>query len=858
MKKYLPFLFFFGIANLMFAQVEVGISGIITEDENPITDWTVFYSYDGDAEVHSVLSDVGGIYNIEFLSDENLNEGCGSVFVIDCWGNVISQEFCWSETDFEFVLDFEICEADNQCFVVVDYSISPNEAILSAFAGPDTPNMTYSWTDETGLVLSSEPDLIVTEEGVYCVVAQDLLTGCAATECVDIIFEDQGGCISWIEQTEFVDQAGNLVDALNVLAFEGVAPYTYEWSTGETTEQILPTDESVYCATVTDNLGCTSESCYDYVSGNSDSLCFLVIFEQESQDGIIDLQAFATGIGEIEYIWSNGDTGSLITLFDEGTYCVTITDENECQQSQCYDFVFGDCSVTIGCDPTETGAELFAFSEGVAPITYQWSTGEITQGILVTETAEYCVTMTDGVGCEAVSCQFVDLTNIGGECVTFIQVEYLDDEQVELTALGEGAGSLTYIWDTGADTESIIVTEEGEYCVTTVDAAECESFNCVYVSIGEVDCASWITEVDNGDFSILTVQSTEEIASIIWSTGAMTQSIEVDEDGVYCALIATTEDCFANACYEYNANEGTSAQINGVISTNDQVLNDGFVYLIEYDADEGTLTAVDTVWAQGGFFNIEDVPYGQYLIKAALTPDAPDYDLFLPSYHHLALLWSDASFVDVNQPNIDVSIDMIEGDNPGGPGFIGGLVSEGANATGGTLVRDEGDPISGVSILLLDEFDNPVVYSETDGGGNFSFENIAFGTYKVYIDVLAKAPVFKLVTISDENPEYDNIEFEINTNNIVLTDVEDIPEINSFNVYPNPFTSFIDLEFELSQTAELSIKLYNSNGVLMSSYDHSNLNNGRKKIQTNEFVPGLYFIHIQHKNGSIIRRIVKY
>ena len=58
---------------------------------------------------------------------------------------------------------------------------------------------------------------------------------------------------------------------------------------------------------------------------------------------------------------------------------------------------------------------------------------------------------------------------------------------------------------------------------------------------------------------------------------------------------------------------------------------------------------------------------------------------------------------------------MIHGDNPGGPGFIGGLISEGANFTGSDDSRSgDGDPLENVTMLLLDENDNPVAHTVTE------------------------------------------------------------------------------------------------------------------------------------------------
>jgi hypothetical protein len=76
--------------------------------------------------------------------------------------------------------------------------------------------------------------------------------------------------------------------------------------------------------------------------------------------------------------------------------------------------------------------------------------------------------------------------------------------------------------------------------------------------------------------------------------------------------------------------------------------------------------------------------------KAALLPGTPFYDDYLPSYYSGSLLWSGATpllplsnaswWGGCNIPHF--YIDLIPGQNPVGPGFIGGLVREGANLQG--------------------------------------------------------------------------------------------------------------------------------------------------------------------------------
>lgn len=107
------------------------------------------------------------------------------------------------------------------------------------------------------------------------------------------------------------------------------------------------------------------------------------------------------------------------------------------------------------------------------------------------------------------------------------------------------------------------------------------------------------------------------------------------------------------------------------------------VFLIVHDSAAGTLTAVDTFENNGsayGTFFFWTTP-GDYLVKAALTPSDSKYTDYLPTYYGDSLNWYDATVVSTSMRPY-LRINLVPGVNPGGPGFVGGLISQGANRQG--------------------------------------------------------------------------------------------------------------------------------------------------------------------------------
>jgi hypothetical protein len=501
------------------------------------------------------------------------------------------------------------------------------------------------------------------------------------------------------------------------------------------------------------------------------------------------LSAVAGGVAPYAYIWNTGEITSSIFPNAPGDYCVTITDNQGCEASDCYS-IYPDTSCTVAISP-DFGAnpptlEAIGSSQN-PPYVYQWSTGETTATITPNSMGQYCVTMTDNIGCEASDCFWYSPDST---CNVFIDAVLVQGGTLyQLDAMAGGTAPFTYDWSTGETSSSIVVSQDGTYCVTITDAAGCTATSCISVVF---------TPVDN--------------------------------------YLVAGDIYFSDS-----------------INTPFNDLS-GQAYLIEYDQMAGTLTAIDSVDFSVNpnsqiTYSFGTVPAGQYLVKAAFYPSADVYATNLPTYHDSDLFWNDAMTVNVPYSGNDLypfDIFMIPGNNPGGPGFIGGLVSQGANLTGDG-VSGGGNPLEGVSVLLLDPDGNGVSHTATDINGMFSFDNLAWGTYQVVIEIIGKEQGIKWVTIGPDNPKVENIQFEVNDED-VTTGLKEMEWISDVTLYPNPATDFVNVVLPEGHTDAYELQLINTQGQLIWK--------GMTRQQTQEIniqhLPGgIYFLQI--RNGSQIR-----
>ena len=131
---------------------------------------------------------------------------------------------------------------------------------------------------------------------------------------------------------------------------DGVAPYTYAWSTGQTSGAISvnATSTNTYTVTVTDKNGCTDTATKlvtvyqpPVLSAGEDlEVC------KGTPSFIISVSA-SGGKAPYTYSWPNGGTGNsqMVSPTVNTTYVITVTDANGCQDTD-------DIFVTIIPGPT--------------------------------------------------------------------------------------------------------------------------------------------------------------------------------------------------------------------------------------------------------------------------------------------------------------------------------------------------------------------------------------------------------------------------------------------------------------------------------------------------------------------------
>jgi hypothetical protein len=227
---------------------------------------------------------------------------------------------------------------------------------------------------------------------------------CVTEACIYVDFDSlQYACSVWVSQ--YQDPATNQWFA-EAYAW-GIGTFTYLWSNGDSSNIIpISAPDEYVCVTATSSFGCVAEACVD----TTFNPCQVYISMDNFNNGAV-LKAYAWYGGsnnEGDYLWNTGQTGSILTVTEEGTYCVTFTNDDGCSSEACIDVIFWNvdsCGVWVSVESGPFGLSYTANAWGTSPFAYLWSNGstEPTQ-IFDFAMPDLCVTVTDAAGCISVGC----------------------------------------------------------------------------------------------------------------------------------------------------------------------------------------------------------------------------------------------------------------------------------------------------------------------------------------------------------------------------------------------------------------------------------------------------------------------
>jgi len=361
------------------------------------------------------------------------------------------------------------------------------------------------------------------------------------------------------------------VQTLTANVTGGSAPYTYQWNTGDTTQQInvVVTSFMWYSVTVTDSSGCLGVQTI-FVSSLSTAFTVLdtVVFQPSCTDstGIITLITYPTN-GVYTYLWNTGDTINWLNNLPAGTYWYTVSDTNGCSFTDTIVLNAWSNNIWAYTDSLQSndatcgnndGQLHLVIGGGNAPYTINWSNGDT--GVVATNlagNATYLATVTDNSGCTQTFSFFVNESlavsiGISNNCTNV--------QTLTANVIG-GSTPYSFQWINGDTSQQITVMDSVSswYNVTVIDSSGCTGSQWIYVppirSIWHWDIiVSPICAASNGSIDINPYGGSGGIYTYLWNTGATTKKIDSIPAGTYWVTVSDTGGCSVTDTFNLLAN----------------------------------------------------------------------------------------------------------------------------------------------------------------------------------------------------------------------------------------------------------------------------------------------------------------
>ncbi len=441
----------------------------------------------------------------------------------------------------------------NNCLTITGIIVSEPPVVLSATATTQdnscnagaqgainlevsggTAPYTYSWSN--GQTIQDINNLTAGNYTVNIVDAK----GCTITKSYTII---EPTPIAITEVKTDVSCFGLTNGKIDVSVTGGTAPYQYNWSSGQSTQDISNIKAGTYVVTVTDANGCTED--LSIVINEPPAIVLTAASTQSGcnggSDGTVDLTVTG-GTAPYSYSWNNGASTEDLKNLTFGIYTVVVTDANGCSNTlfisvnENDNFVPTVASSNISCFGGTDGNIDLSISGGQAPYTYSWSNGQTTEDVNNLVAGTYTVTITDANNCRSIiRTEIVEPT-----ALTVVTTS------TDLSCNGANNGTLTLALSGSTAPYGITVSSNpGTGIITTIsNASGCDSntYRVNSTNTKFLDFAAWTIETDKlmltglpeGTYSVIKVADNSLVGTSIISEPSPVNFVESVVNNVSC------------------------------------------------------------------------------------------------------------------------------------------------------------------------------------------------------------------------------------------------------------------------------------------------------------------------------------
>jgi hypothetical protein len=274
------------------------------------------------------------------------------------------------------------------------------------------------------------------------------------------------------------------------------------------------------------------------ITTNKDSLCL-------GGSAILNTEVVG-GSGNYTYSWTSNppgftsdDANPTVSPLVTTTYYVEVSDGNIILEDQITITVLNLPQIDLGEDLSICSGNSTLLDAGSGFTHYFWSTGQTTQTIEVSESSDYWVEVTNQFDCSSRDTVYLAVNplpavNLGADGII------CEGSSVILSA---GTGFAAYLWSNGDNSNSINVSDPGEYWVEVTDNNGCSNRDTIMLTAVPKPVVSLGVDQTVCQGNSLLLDAGSGFSTYLWSTGETTATINAGEYGEYWVEVTDANGC---------------------------------------------------------------------------------------------------------------------------------------------------------------------------------------------------------------------------------------------------------------------------------------------------------------------------
>jgi hypothetical protein len=282
---------------------------------------------------------------------------------------------------------------------------------------------------------------------------------------------------------------GNL-GSIDVTAGGGTGPYSFSWSSGESTEDISGVPAGQYIIAVSDSNNCMISDTFMITQPGGLMIAASITNVMCHGDSTGSVNVTVTGgTAPYSFVWSNGSTNEDLAGLSAGAYIVMVTDSSGCMAADTFSVsqpATLELSAAItnnSCYTASAGAVDLTISGGSAPYSCTWSNGSTSEDISGLMAGTYNVLVSDSNHCMIADTFIITQPTVPVVNVAVLNVTCYGDSTggIDITVTGS-LTDLTFTWSNGDTLEDIINVPAGTYIVTVSDSLGCSLSDTIVIT----------------------------------------------------------------------------------------------------------------------------------------------------------------------------------------------------------------------------------------------------------------------------------------------------------------------------------------------------------------------------------------